>query len=204
VLASLLLLTGPAFAATITLDFEEEATDARSNGYVSAECGCVTFSHTNLSNALHFANFGAQGDGQALVVGDDDDGGGLVLDFLVPVSSLTLAFGNDDPSIVDQDDEAVLQAYAGATLLGEVHVALNANDLMDQTISISGLGAFDRAVFRYTDSIDEIVDNLVFETLPEPGPPVLAAFAAWALYAIRAPRRSARCTARGSCAARPR
>jgi len=181
--AALLGAALPAHAATIVLDFEEEAVGGRENGYVSAECGCVAFSHSFLISDpsdpfLHVGDFGVQSDGSALLVGQDDDGGGLVLDFLAPVVGLSLDFGNDDEAFTDEGDEAVLQAFSGATLLGEARVVLNRNDVMDQSIALAGLGAFDRATFRYTDSIDEIVDNISFETVPEPGALALLAFVA--------------------------
>ena len=40
---------------------------------------------------------------------------------------------------------------------------------MDQSIGIAGVGAFGRAVFFYRNRIDEVVDNVTFETVPEPG-----------------------------------
>jgi hypothetical protein len=110
------------------------------------------------------------------------------MNFATLVSSLSLDFGNDDPSFTSPGDLGVLKTYVGATLVGQTSVVLNRNDLSDQTISIAGV-PFNRATFAYTNpsgspttmgaftGLIEIVDNIRFTPVPEPTSLVLLATA---------------------------
>lgn len=91
---------------------------------------------------------------------------------------LGLWFGNDDPGFTSQGDLAVLTLFDGLTQIAQVTVELNRNDLMDQSISYTGL-AFNRATFAYTNAaldphtqgtltgLTEIVDNITFTEFTE-------------------------------------
>jgi len=105
-------------------------------------------------------------------------------------TTLSLDFGNDDPSFTNPGDLATLQVFLGAALVGQSTVVLNRDDVMNQTISYNGL-AFDSFTFAYTNAagspftgggnantgLIEIVDNVTYAAgggaVPEP--------AAWAL-----------------------
>jgi len=97
----------------------------------------------------------------------------LVMEFSTPATSLQLAFGNDDFFSTREGDEAILVAFLGSAGVGAASVLLNRNDLIDQTISISGL-VFDRAVFFYTADrfLAETVDEITFSLL-EGAPPAI-------------------------------
>jgi len=126
-------------------------------------------------------------DGLGVVV---DQGRKLLIDFAEPVTSLSFDFGHDSPFYWKPGAEAVLHVFAEAdafrislayqikypikdTQLAEVRVLLNRDRVMNQSISVAGVGAFRRALFRFVgeDQPDPglSVDNLRFETVPEPG-----------------------------------
>ena len=65
-----------------------------------------------------------------------------------PATSLQLAFGNDDFSATAAGDQAILVAFLGDTAVASASVPLNRNDVIDQTIAISGT-LFDRATFSF-------------------------------------------------------
>ena len=92
------------------------------------------------------------------------------------MTSLSLAFGNDDRAYTGQDIFAYLQLFSANTMIADVLMASNNDDIMNQTISYTGQ-LFDRAVFTYTNAnrgalnLVEIVDNITFDrtnAVPEP------------------------------------
>lgn len=131
---------------------------------------------------MQVANYGGQGDGQSLAVFSDGNGNFLRGAIAGGANYLSFSFGNDDPFYSNPGDLAYLQVFSGAALLNTVTVLLNRDDLMNQTISYSGL--FDNFTFAYTDAagnpftgggnanvgLIEIVDNfnLVAPGVPEP------------------------------------
>jgi hypothetical protein len=174
------------------IDFDSDPAASFSNGSSSVDSPLVTFSNLSPGNGLEIFNSGS-GDtiGQSLVVFPESTGVTLQMDFSVPIYSLSLMFGNDDPLLLvtgmgsGSDDLAVLNLFDGLTLLETITVTPNANITMDQTISWihSGTPA-NRAEFFYGDSnanpIDliETVDNIAFSTeVPEPSTYAAIAFA---------------------------
>lgn len=160
-------------AAPTTINFESVAAGAKANGFsVPGQAG-VTFTDTSGSN-LYVGNYGSQGIGKSLGI-FDDDASALRIGFATQMNSLSLAFGNDDRSI-GQDIFAYLQLFSASTMIADVLMASNNDDIMNQTISYTGQ-LFDRAVFTYTNAnrgalnLIEVVDNITFDrtnAVPEP------------------------------------
>ena len=160
-------------AAPTTINFESVAAGAKANGFsVPGQAG-VTFTDTSGSN-LSVGNYGSQGIGKSLGI-FDDDASALSIGFATQMNSLSLAFGNDDRSI-GQDIFAYLQLFSANTMIADVLMASNNDDIMNQTISYTGQ-LFDRAVFTYTNAnrgalnLIEVVDNITFDrtnAVPEP------------------------------------
>ncbi len=173
-LAFSLILCGTTVHASIhTIDFESDTIGEKSNGFVSNDSALVAFSDSlTPPDGLRIEDFGFQSDGQGLGVFGDDESE-LILDFAVTVDALSLEFGNDDPFFSNEGDRAVLTVFDGAVQVGQTSVVLNRNDILDQSISFSGV-QFNRATFLYdvsTDGLIEIVDNIQFNTVdavPEP------------------------------------
>jgi hypothetical protein len=165
---------GAAQAAEL-ITFESDTTGSKANGWSSVDSSLVSFSDS-VGSGLYLDDFGTQGDGQSLEVGGDYDDSWLIMDFADAVSSLSLDFGNDDPDYSEAGDQAVLTAYLSGAQVGQVFVEMNRDDIMNQTISISGV-TFDSATFYYdvypSLGLIEIVDNIEFEladaTVPAPG-----------------------------------
>ena len=173
------------------IDFESDTAAPFANGSSSVDSPLVTFSNLSPGNGLEIFNSGL-GDtiGQSLVVFPESTGVTLQMDFSIPIYSLSLMFGNDDPGLLvmggpGMDDLAVLNLFDGLTLLETITVTPNANTTMDQTISWTHSGTpANRAEFFYGDSnanpIDliETVDNIAFSTaVPEPSTYAAIAFA---------------------------
>ncbi len=167
------LVGGLASANAVTIDFESDSSGSRANGFSSSGHPGVTFSDT-VGSGLTVGNYGNQGLGQSLHVADDGDGSKLQINFSSPMSFLSLAFGNDDPGWANASDRAWLQVFLGATSVNLSSMAMNLNDIMDQTISYSG-GPFDSAIFWYGDAFGdpnthngntvgliELVDNIEY------------------------------------------
>ncbi len=156
------------------VDFEADTLGSKANGFIS---GGVTFSDTNGSglNVMNglptecafasnhcLANFG-------------DDTGGLRMDFFANMASMSLDFGNDNLGFIAVDGLAYLQLFMNNVLVGEASVVVNLDDIMNQTISYTGL-AFNSAIFTYTDAnknpvgLIEVVDNINYKSneVPEP------------------------------------
>jgi hypothetical protein len=172
------VLAGAAQADII--NFEGDASGAKPNGWSSNDSPLVHFSDSN-GNGLDLEDWGEQGLGKSLLVGDDWDGSGLVMDFDVQVNALSLAFGNDDAGWTNAGDQAILTAFLHGTQVGQETVVMNRNDVMDQIISISGI-EFDSATFYYaatgqSNGLQEIVDDINFEVaaVPLPGAVLLGA-----------------------------
>jgi hypothetical protein len=172
----------PAQAATVVLDFEEEplATYVDDEGgatFVSAECGCVAFFDEG-GTRLRISSF--QGS-RVLVIGDE--GGSLLLDFFAPVTSVSLDFGGDcGDALVGVDchagaidiHPAWLQGLANGQIVASSEVEPNQDTQVNQTISITSATPMDQVRFgmpQYDphEPVSPIVDNVQFETVPEPG-----------------------------------
>jgi len=161
-------------AAPTTINFELETAGTKANGFSAAGHPGVSFTNTSGSN-LNVDNYGSQGIGQSLLIGSDD-ASALRIGFATPVSSLSLDFGNDDRGYTGQDVFAYLQLFSAGSMIADVLMASNNDDIMNQTISYTGQ-LFDSAVFTYTDAnrdalnLIEIVDNITFDrtnAVPEP------------------------------------
>lgn len=147
-----------------SITFTGQAPGAKPNGYASAEFPGLLFSDTAGAN-LSVSDFGVQSHGLALSIGGDDSSA-LEMRLTGPTTSLSLAFGNDDPTVVNGTDQAQLTLFRGATQVDQVEVNVNANDVMDQRIGYDGGRLFNRATFRYVDAagvpknLIEIVDDI--------------------------------------------
>jgi hypothetical protein len=80
-------------------------------------------------------------------------------------------------------DLGLLTVFLGATQVGQASTLLNIDDIMNQSVSISGI-TFDSATFFYTDpsgnprNLIEAVDNITYDNVsqvPEPASIMLAA-----------------------------
>jgi hypothetical protein len=180
--ATALALGGLARAAII--DFEADGYGFHSNGF--SPVGHPTVKLTDTSGTilgLQIANFGSQGMGQqSLAVHTDGDGSKLRIDFTVPVKSLSLWFGNDDPAFAISSDRAWLQIWSGGSPVATVSMAMNLDDIMNQSIGYNSMTAFNRADFWYGDAngapftgggqlgpgMIEIVDMIEYTPVPEP------------------------------------
>lgn len=90
------LVAGGMVRAAI-IDFEADIPGPVPNGYSPVGHPTVKFTDT-VGAELDISSYGSQGLGnQSLAVNDDFDGSKLQIDFTVPVTSLSLWFGNDDP-----------------------------------------------------------------------------------------------------------
>lgn len=177
--ASALALGGLARAAII--DFEADLAGFYPNGFSAVGHPTVKFTDTS-GSGLEISAFGSEGLGnQSLAVRDDGDGSKLQIDFTVPVTSLSLSYGNDDPGWALPTDRAWLEIWNGVTLIATVSATPNLDDDMNQNIGYSG-GPFDRAFFWYGDAtgapftgggpvnvgLIEIVDQIEYTPVPEP------------------------------------
>jgi len=163
------------------IQFEHETPGNFANGSFSADS-----THVSFSNGLApefpmqvFNSLMVDTAGQSLVVSPDPGLAVLTLNFTVPIYSLSISFGNDEPLRLVTGvggDLAVLNLYDGASLLETISVEPNANDAIDQVISWTyGGTAATRAEFYYGQSnLDPIelpptVDNISFSIeVPEP------------------------------------
>jgi len=147
-----------------TVSFDGETSGAKPNGYATAGQPDVHFYDTSGAD-LVVGDYGIQSHGLGLAV-NSDDASALEIRLSGPTTGIRLAFGNDDPSFTDTTDQAELRLYRGAALVDTVDANVNADDVMNQTVSYSGARLFNRAVFQYVDaagvpkSLIEIVDDV--------------------------------------------
>jgi hypothetical protein len=169
---ALLLLAAPAGAATIVIDFEAEAVGEYDDGFVSAVCGCVRFSEWQ-GGELRIRERASD---KTLVVGEE--GGTLLLEFLVPVISVRLEFGGDSESSLVESKPAVLVGLSGGEFASIDAEMPNRNNTIDQTLQIAvppNLGPpIDQALFSFVqlgehEPLSPIVGRLTLVTVPEAG-----------------------------------
>lgn len=189
------------FAQATVITFDNEIPETKPSPYIVD--GVAMYNSGGLE--LVVSAFSESNGSMALAV-YGDDANGLILYFPEVINFLSLDFGNDDPANTNAGDSAMLSVYLDNALVGQTAVALNRNDLVDQTITFSGI-EFNAAVFQFTDStgsqginVLEIVDNITFyagETpapIPEPGGLALLGLASLAAAISRrtgaAPRRA--------------
>ena len=103
-----------------TITFEADSLGLLPNGFQSVESNLVRFSASG-GGALIIAPevgsmefLGARG----LVVSGSPSVH-LIMDFAVPVNSVSLWFGNDAPSSTGPGDTAILQVFLDGSLVGE-------------------------------------------------------------------------------------
>ena len=144
----------------------------------------VSFNNTGASPLMVYFSGIGETVGNGLIALSDDTTG-LEMVFSIPQTSLSLDFGNDQAGYANPGDLAVLTLFQGATQVAQFTVAMNCNDLMDQSIAgLFGAG-FDRATFFYTNSsldpiaLTECVDNITFA--PTPGAAALLGLGGLAL-----------------------
>ena len=169
-LVLLLALWCPSVAFGERITFESDAVGNKPNGFQSVESGLVQFSASGLSGSLAvIPNFSMDFLGTRGLEVSGTPNTGLIMNFAVPTTSLSLFFGNDPFDRTREGDRAILRLFANSFLIGETSVLLNRNDVMDQSISFTGT-PFDVATFQYTaDSfLSETVDDISFEPVPEP------------------------------------
>jgi hypothetical protein len=196
VVLALLISVVPASATIITIDFEADGDLGDvADGFASADASWVHFSNTLNSGVRVSTAEDGQADGVSLINGglgeNQGDGNlsGIQIDFEFYVTSLSFDFGQDDPAFSSDGDLGLLTLFSGGVEVGESSLALNRNDLMDQTITSSGV-AFHQATFFFTaplgDPINlrEIIDNIVVETNFEPAPFAVPEPSTLGLFAI--------------------
>lgn len=162
-LASLFLCSlGTVSAQATMIDFSSESIGQKDNGYFVSG---VSFSDSYGAD-LVLADWGSQSNGNGLA-NREDDTGFLRMVFTSEQDFLSLWFGNDDINYTSEGDVALLSLFNDGAQVGQVSVAMNRNDIMDQTISLSGI-LFDEATFVFADSnldaikLTEIVDDISF------------------------------------------
>jgi Ca2+-binding RTX toxin-like protein len=169
--ASGLISTGvaaAAVAAPIVINFTADTTGAKLNGFSSVDSPNVFFYDTIGAN-LSILNV-PEAHGNGLVV-SNDDASALEIRLASPTNAIRLTFGNDDSSVVNASDQAELKLFRNATLVGQVDVNVNANNLPDQTIGTAGQTLFNRATFQYVDAggtpknLIEVVDDIIINPL---------------------------------------
>lgn len=184
-----------AFTANATLiDFTNELPGAKPNGYTVEG---VAFYDT-WGNGLYVADGGHQSHGNALWLGDDSSQHSqLRMVFPGTFDFLALDFGNDEPADMGPWVVARLVLFLSGLEVGVATMSFNADDIMNQTITASGI-LFDEATFQYSyvsspglgNYVTEVVDNILFERRSVPEPGSLALLAVGMLGVAMARRRS--------------
>jgi hypothetical protein len=178
VVASMLTF-GLAQAAVV--DFEGDTPGPRANGFVS---GGVTFNDSNGSGLQVFDVFPVECafSGNNCLANLGNDTGFLQMSFGTGVNAMSMDFGNDHENFIPAGGLALLRVFLGISQVGEASVVVNRDDIMNQTVSFSGT-TFDNATFIYTNEakipigLIEVVDNINFRAVPEPGSLVLLGLA---------------------------
>jgi hypothetical protein len=177
--AAALALPAAAQAAVVT--FDATPSGAAAEGFSATGEPGITFFGVVPGN-LQVGNFGSQsGNSQALAAFNDTNGNFIRGVMGTASNAISMDFGNDDAAFSNPGDLATLTLFNGATQVGQVTVALNRDDVMNQTISFSG-ATFTSWTFAYTDAagnpftgggqanvgLIEIIDNINYRAVPEP------------------------------------
>lgn len=160
---------GQASVKADTITFESDPIGIFPNGSQSVHSNLVRFSASGGGTLIIIEDFGVNqvlGTRGLAVFGSNAD---LIIEFAVPVTSLSLWFGNDDLSSTVPGDTAILQVSFEDEFVDEIFVLLNRDDIMNQQISFSG-ATITRARFRFSQDLflAETVDNIEFTPIPEP------------------------------------
>lgn len=177
-----LSISGAASAAT-TINFEDQTTGSKANGF--AVSGVSFFD--SAGSGLSVLNLAESNSTKGLVVSPDDTSFLRML-FSAVSTDLSLAFGNDEvcvPGNCSFDaDRAILRLFLSGTEVASTFVLFNQNNIADQRIGINGV-SFNEATLVYGNSnlaagrLIEVVDDITFSTagaVPEP--------ATWALMLL--------------------
>lgn len=130
----------------VEINFQNDTSGAKADGFSSVDSGRVSFFDTNGAD-LSVGDFGVQSHGQALAAFGADSG--IELRLAQPSVQISMAFGNDDPSIAVVGDVARLTAFRNGSTVRVEEVVLNRDDVMNQRIAVEGVGPVDRVVFQY-------------------------------------------------------
>jgi hypothetical protein len=170
----LFLLSGPAAATTIVIDF----TSPDPGEYETLAYPEVVLSEWTANRGLGISTPG--GGPPVLRVGDQ--GGTLLLTFLAPVIGVELTFGGDSASSSVTAGPATLVGIGGGSFVGITSVIPNRNGLIDQTLSIRTTNVMDSALFHFRQlgehqPLSPLVGRITLTTVevPEPGPLLLGA-----------------------------
>jgi hypothetical protein len=161
-----LVLVGNANA--VLVNFDNDAVGPKANGWVSNDSDLLHFSDSN-GSGLKVLNAGNQTHGNAITCYNDYDDSYLIMDFDIYVGYLAFDFGNDDPEWIKKGN-VVLELYRDGTFVDQATMAMNVNDIMDQTMIYTG-ATFNRATIYYDvvgRGLIEAIDDINFEAVPEP------------------------------------
>lgn len=167
-LGILCLSQARAKADTITFELDPIQTQLP-NGFRSVESSILRFSGNRIATLhIHPASFGF---GETVFFGTrglaSESDLGVFMDFDVPVTSLSLWFGNDTFGDTEEGQTAILRTFLDGVFVGETTVLLNRDGDINQQIAIFGL--FNRATFTYSfGGIVKTIDNIEFTPTPEP------------------------------------
>jgi hypothetical protein len=165
-----ILWMSQASAKADTITFEQDPLGILPNGSQSVESNLVRFSASGGGGLIIAPEVGSMEFlGTRGLVVEGTPFVHLIMDFSVPVNSLSLWFGNDDPHSTSPGDTAILRLFLDGSLVGEATVLMNRDDFIDQQISFSGV-AFNSADFHFSQEffLAETVDNIEFTPVPEP------------------------------------
>lgn len=174
------------------IDFEDDSFGPKFNNFQSMDSSDLAFSDSegqdlfllDFDETYRTNGLAVLFDGIEDVTGSYPDGSFMVIEGAARILSLSLDFGNDDPTGSAAGDYAQLRGYRDATLVASTNVVMNRNDLADQSISLSDALGFDRLELEYfttptlntdefgevfiTTSLTEVIDNVAYEVVPEP------------------------------------
>lgn len=177
-----LLLAKTAQGASVSfINFESDTPGTIPNGFSSVDEPGIAFNFLS----AEIGNFGIASDGQALkslspFTSSLGNAGVVIITAPEPrfpgfITRVSFDFGNDDPSLTNPGDLAVLKIFLAGEQVGLVTKELNRDTAINQRIEFAGLN-FARLEFAYTDAsfnpllVQEVIDNISFEfgskTLP--------------------------------------